>query len=185
MDDKELLRGLKDADPAALEGAVRRYGAYVTTVIRRRLLGRGEEEDIEEMVSNTFVALWRARGSIRGETLGAWLAAVARREAIHYLRLNRPPRGSEEEYLAAEDEEAGKAYDRKELGILLEEAMGTLEKEDKDIFILHYFASRTVGEIAETLALNPETVKSRLSRGRGKLKNELMKRGYELEDQHE
>ena len=43
-------------------------------------------EDIEELASDVFVALWRASQSLRTEHLRGWLGKVARNQAISFLR---------------------------------------------------------------------------------------------------
>ena len=182
MEDKELLAGLREGSTEALELAIRRYGGYIKSVIMRRIGTQAGTEDVEELVSNTFVTLWKAGKGIRGDRLAGWLAAVARREALSYLRRKRLPGGSEEEYLAAADEEAEEAYSRKELKLLLEDVLETLGEEDRGIFLSFYYRGVAIEEIAGKIGMNPETVKSRLARGRAKLKTALLERGYELED---
>ena len=59
-DDKTILRRLKRGDAAALEAAVRQYSGYVTAVIGNQLGPCAAAEDIEELASDVFVALWRA-----------------------------------------------------------------------------------------------------------------------------
>lgn len=182
MEDKELLAGLREGSTEALELIIGRYGGYVKSVIARRLWGKAEKEDVEELVLNTFVTLWKARKTIKGERLAGWLAAVARNEAAGYLRRKRLPGGSEEEYLAAADASAEAAYKEKELKILLDDALEALGEEDKRILLRFHYDGAAVDEIAEELKMNPETVKSRLRRSRARLKTTLLERGYELED---
>ena len=59
-DDQKILRGLKRQDSAALEAAIRRYSGYVAAVIGNQLGSFAAGEDIEELASDVFVALWQA-----------------------------------------------------------------------------------------------------------------------------
>ena len=75
-DDKTILRRLKRGDAAALEAAVRQYSGYVTAVIGNQLGPCAAAEDIEELASDVFVALWRAPQSLRTEHLRGWLGRM-------------------------------------------------------------------------------------------------------------
>ena len=84
-DDKTILRRLKRGDAAALEAAVRQYSGYVTAVIGNQLGPCAAAEDIEELASDVFVALWRAPQPLRTEHLRGWLGKVARNQAISFF----------------------------------------------------------------------------------------------------
>ncbi len=66
----------------------------------------------------------------------------------------------------------------------LRAAVLAMEERDRDIFLWHYYLCQTVETIARTLDMNPSTVKTRLRRGREKLKKTLREGGYPDEDQH-
>ena len=46
-------------------------------------------EDIEELASDVFVALWQAGRTLQTEHLRGWLGRVARNQAISFLRKQR------------------------------------------------------------------------------------------------
>ena len=50
-----------------------------------------------------------------------------------------------------------------------------MEEPDREIFLRHYFYCQGVAEIALALDMNTNTVKTRLRRGREKLRRELTK----------
>ena len=56
--------------------------------------------------------------------------------------------------------------------------VNNMKQEDKDIFTLYYYNSRTMKEIADILNITEKKVKSRLFRIRQKIKRSLEKRGY-------
>lgn len=56
--------------------------------------------------------------------------------------------------------------------------VNNMKQEDKDIFTLYYYNSRTMKEIADILNITEKKVKSRLFRIRQKVKKFLEKRGY-------
>ena len=54
-----------------------------------------------------------------------------------------------------------------------------LKPLDWKIFVAYYYQYKKVNEIAQELQMNPQTVKTRLRRGREVLKKYLIKEGYE------
>lgn len=55
----------------------------------------------------------------------------------------------------------------------LADAIAALRRDEREILLLHAWAELTDSEIADALDLPVGTVKSRLSRGREKLRNQL------------
>ena len=53
-----------------------------------------------------------------------------------------------------------------------------LKPEDREIFTKYYYECMKIEEIAEELQMNPQTIKTRLRRGRETLKQILLKEGY-------
>ena len=78
------------------------------------------------------------------------------------------------------DEEA--AIDRVDAEVRrreLAEALAALRPDEREILLLHAWADLTDSEIAAALGLPPGTVKSRLSRARERLRNQLGAVGQE------
>ena len=154
-DDKTILRRLKRGDAAALEAAVRQYSGYVSAVIGNQLGPCAAAEDIEELASDVFVALWRAS----------------------HLQLVR-----DEDCILVDERDAQKLLEAKERSAFLNAALAALMPEDREIFLRRYYYNQTAGQIAEALHMNPSTVRSRLLRGRQVLRTELQKGDVQIED---
>lgn len=65
---------------------------------------------------------------------------------------------------------------------LVRAALSTLEREDRELFVRRYYYGQTVARAAEEMGLNPSTAKTRLRRGREKLKEHLRKAGFCVEE---
>ena len=61
---------------------------------------------------------------------------------------------------------------------LAREAVDTLGEPDCEIFKRHYFLYQKTEDIAAALGMNGATVRTKLARGRQKLKSYLEERGY-------
>ena len=63
---------------------------------------------------------------------------------------------------------------------LVRAALETLERSDRELFVRHYYYGQTVARAAEEMGLNLSTAKTRLRRGRARLKEYLREVGYEF-----
>lgn len=177
--DKKLLAALRVQDPHGLESAINRYSPYVAGVIRKVLGGFGTQEDLEELASDVFVALWQSAGTLREDSdLKLWLGVVARNRALKHLRGLRLELPLEEEFLPGEEGPPTRFWERQEETQMVREAVSRLEPTDRDIFLRHYFWRQGVRQIAQELNMNESSVKSRLKRGREKLRAILKKEDF-------
>lgn len=64
---------------------------------------------------------------------------------------------------------------RQDQVMLVRGAVDSLEPVDREIFLRHYYWRQTVAQIAEDMQKNQSAVKSRLARGREKLRKILLK----------
>lgn len=175
--DRKLLAALQAQNPQGLEDAIHRYSPYVAGVIRRALGQLGTREDLEELSSDVFVALWKSAGTLREDSnLKLWLGVVARNRALKHLRSLRLELPLDDGLLPADlQQEPSRFWERQEEARQVRQAVLSMEPPDQDIFLRHYFWRQSVDRIAGELGMNPSTVKSRLKRGREKLRNKLKK----------
>ena len=171
MTELTALRALKKGSEEALEWFIDRYTGYVAAVVNNIIGGSHSWEDVEEVCSDAFVALWQSAEHIRGSSVKGWLARVARNKALDALR----KKGEEALPLEADciilsvpgpEDEVSKACDR----FAVQEAVLAMPHPDREIFLRHYFYFQSVGEIASAMDIPENTVKTRLRRGREKLK---------------
>ena len=159
-----MWRALRRGDPRGLEELMSRYTPYVAAVAARVLPGR--PQDWEELTADVFLSAWEHRKALRPEQIRGWLGKVARNRALNRLRASR-------EVLALEEREQAE---------LVRRALGELERPDRELFVRHYYYGQTVARAAEEMGLNPSTAKTRLRRGREKLKEHLRKAGFCVEE---
>lgn len=174
MKEEWILRKMRQADPAGLEALMDRYIPYVSTVVWNILRSHMPKEDAEEIVSDVFLAAWDQAADIKPGYARQWLGAVARNKAKNRLRLMGHDLPLEEDVLEIPDEftpvtKAEKAEERRQV----RRAVNSLGEPDREIFLRHYFFAQTVAEIGSCMRLNESTVKTKLRRGRQKLKEML------------
>lgn len=178
MTDEQLIRKMKRGDPAGLEALMDRYIPYVSAVVWNILRHCMNREDAEEVVSDVFLAAWDQAADLRPNALKAWLGSVARHKAWNRLRTQGFELPLDEDILELPGAESPeKNLTRKEEAKLVRRAVDSLGEPDREIFIRHYFHAQTVQEISQVMCMNESTVKTKLRRGRGKLKDILTRWG--------
>lgn len=169
---KRLLRQIARRDEAALECAIRRYSAYVYTVVHNRGRGLLPSEDEEEICSDVFLALWDHAAEIFPPTLKSWLGCVARNRCVDALR-KRQLAVSLDECLSVDFGAAFESISDIERRICVRQALESLNTQDRELFYRFYDLCQTTNEIAAAMSLNPATVRTRLKRGREALRRQL------------
>lgn len=83
IDEQKLLHKLKKKDRGSLEKIIKRYTPYVSAVVYHTIGGAAAYEDIEEVISDAFIALWKNAAAIDEEkgSMRSYLGAIARNAA--------------------------------------------------------------------------------------------------------
>lgn len=181
MDEAKLAKRLAAGDRRALDRAMEYYTPYVSAVVWRALGPGAPREDVEDVVADAFLALWEHAGQVEPGKLRPWLGRVVRNKALNRLRALGGELPLEEDWLALEpDRRPGpaEAVEQAERAELIRALLNGLSPQDRAIFLRHYYYGQTAADIGAALAMPPSTVKVRLHRGRKKLKELLMERGY-------
>ncbi len=171
--DKRLIQLLAADDTAALSHIIGKYTNYVATVIYNQLGAFASQEDAEELTANVFVALWQNRSRLKTTRLRGWLAATARNEARSHLRKKRLLTVPPEDVVLVSDDIAEKLAEAHERARFIQNAIFAMGWPDREIFLRYYYYDQKISEIADEMDMNAETVKSKLRRGREKLKSRI------------
>ena len=165
--DVELLDAWRGGDPAAGEELVSRHWASISGFFRSKI-----GDDGADLISQTFLACVEGRDRIEGDNVKAYLFAVARRRlADHFRKRARSP---------ALDFNASSVIDlgtgpathvsRRQRSELLREGLTRIPLDDQIALELAYFEGLSTKDIAAILEIPENTVRSRLSRARDKLR---------------
>lgn len=181
--EQRLAAALKKGDTSALAKIIDGYAGYVCAVIRNFSRGAFTEEDIDELCGDVFFGLWEHREGIDVELgLKAYLSAISRNAVKNRFRSAKPPTVDIEELELADDFSVEYKAELNELMRELDSLIKALSDEDREIFMRFYFYGQKSSEIAIIMDTAEGTVRSRLSRTRAKLREELRNRGFDYEE---
>ena len=158
------------------------YNPYVSTIVYNIIGVTMGSSEIEEIVSDTFYILWINAHCVQRGKVKAYLAAVARNKAKEYLRKCGREVPLEEDIILVADDDPAHEITEQEQARFLREAVLAMPFPEWEIFYRYYYYYQPVAAIAEEMGINLSTVKTKLHRGRKKLKEILIKGGYPVEN---
>lgn len=174
MHEQATLERLRQRDPDALDQLTKQYNSYVCTVLSKVLQGVGTWSDVEELSNDVFLALWRSAASVEPGKLKAWLGVVARNKARSWLRTRRDlPMDLDEIELPDDSLPLEEEAQRRELARAVRKAIDGMRATDRQIFMRYYYDLQPAEVIAQELHMAPASIRSRLSRGRERLRKVL------------
>ena len=132
------------------------------------------QSDVEETVSDVFLALWNNSHKIKPGMTRAYLGSIARNQAKKKLRKQGLSLELEENILTIETANPEQELVQREQRKLVNQSILAMGHPDREIFLRHYYYGQTIPVICRQMHLTPSAVKSRLKRGREKLKATLI-----------
>lgn len=185
-EDADLVRGFQGGDESAFDALVLRHKDRVFRLCYRIL---GDYDEANDSAQEVFVRAYRAMRGFRGDAAFstwlyriAWNACANKVGSAGYLRRGRmvrldQPSGDDGDGPPREVRDGApspaEALDRKERALRVREAIGSLPEDQRAAVVLRDMEGLPYGEIAEIAGCGVGTVKSRLSRGRDRLKELL------------
>ncbi|MCA9969876.1 MAG: sigma-70 family RNA polymerase sigma factor [Anaerolineales bacterium] len=193
MDEAALIAQAQRGDVPAYNRLVLHYQELAYNVAHRIM---GEPQSAEDVTQESFVAAYQALNRFRGGSFKSWLLRIVTNRCYDELRRHkRRPQSSldeltedNESFAFLRSPDAGPEAQRQqvELAQAIEQCLQALPDEQRIAAVLCDVEGYDYNEIAGILSVSLGTVKSRISRARGKLRDclqqfqELLPRAYRL-----
>ena len=175
-----LIKKLKNHDHAAFEKLVHKYLPLVSTVVYNSGGSKLTKEDMEEVISDVFVTLWRNTDKIIEGKLKGYLCSIARTKTLDKLYYIKEPPLDIDDLQLEDDFYVEGIAEANETADVLQQLISEIPEPDREILIRYYYYRQTAATIAERLEIKLPTVKSKLQRTREKLRKKLTERGYSV-----
>ena len=183
MDDKELVDLYFARSEAAIEQTEKKYGALCRTVAMNIL---GNRQDAEECVNEAYLGAWNTIPPQKPEPFRTYLLRIVRNRSLSRFRSNTARKRDSNFAVALEELEGilssplsvEDQVTAKELSLLLERFLETLDKKSRIMFVRRYWFGDPVSMIAARSSMRPNAVSVHLLRTRSKLRSFLEKEGY-------
>lgn len=176
LDESREIERAKQGHDDAYEALVRRYQQLA---FRTAYLITGDAAEAEDAAQTAFIKAYAALDRFRaGAPFRPWLLTIVANEARNRRAVTR--RRPALTLSAVADRPSGETTSSPEVMALaadqrrrLLEALNSLGEEDRAVIAYRYFLDLSEAEMAALLGCRPGTVKSRLSRALGRLRDRL------------
>lgn len=169
MGEKEIVERIRHGDTRLFATVVKSHSAGIFA----KGLSLVKREDLaKEITQQAFVRVYTRLGDWRGQSLNAWITAIAMHLALNALDKERRRRTEElDEEALHQAEEYSEEHEL--LLQRLENSISELPTNDQDIVRLYYYEKRKTDNIASKLGMSKSNVLVRLHRIREQLKKKL------------
>ena len=156
------------------------YYSYIYIVVKNGISINISQEDMEEIISDTFVAFWKNSKYLRKDLLvKPYLKGIAKNLIKNKYRNNNINVSIENyENTLVEDFDIDDILESNEKNELIIDTLKTLNKNEYSIFMMYYYEGKNIKEISKELNLSVSNVKTILHRVRKKIKRNLEDGGY-------
>jgi RNA polymerase sigma factor (sigma-70 family) len=179
----EAVKSVQNGEKQAFETLYGEFSqlAYFTAV---KLLNNNQHE-AEDAVQEAFIKVYQKIGELKDpQAFPAWFKRIVVNHCTDVLIASKPTISTEEveelDFIEETDDSLipDKSLDNAETARLIMEIIDKLPEPQRVCILCYYYEQLSVSEIAESLAVSENTIKTRLSLGREKIRKAL----EELED---
>ena len=181
FDESLCIRNAQQGDEKAFHQLIHTY--YITVERFARQIGV-REEDLQDVTQEVFIKVYRFLNKYSRGKFSTWLYSVTLNVSKDFFRKNNREKTKVEKSIKS----APQSYyvenmDLSEDAHLLHVTLHSLDEKYRIPIVLFYFHDASIKEISAIMKVTEGTVKTRLKRGKDRLKTSLEEGGHRYEPQ--
>ena len=170
--DTDLVSAIAERDGGALRELFERHEPWLSVRLSYRC---SDSSTVEEVVQDTFVAVWKTADRYTGEgAVGAWIWGIGIRTLLHAVRPRRALldrlRSQRATVMVSAEDELLVAVEHGDLGV----AFGRLSPELRAVVQATVLDGLTCREAGRLLRIPTGTVKTRMMRAKAEMREALV-----------
>lgn len=177
IDKNNYIQQLQLHNEDALVYVIETYGGLLKSVVHKHLFAMPEKA--EDCLNDVFFGIWEHIGSFdeNRNTFKNWAAAVARYQAIDYLRKYQKElqQTNIEDVVIPKEDAMLERLISQELSEEMESMLGCLNEKDRQLFWKLYVEEQSVEEISRETGMRKSVIYNRLSRGKRRIRTQYLK----------
>jgi RNA polymerase sigma-70 factor (ECF subfamily) len=185
--DNEIIARTLKGETQVFGELVKRYQNFVFSITLRYTPNR---EDAEEIAQDAFIKAFKSLKDFRGDSkFSTWLYTITTTSCLSFLRkkkLDIHSLDNEKVFAVVENQDSGfnsNQMETRSRQTMVNEAIKLLSADDAAILTLFYKGEQSLEEISKVMKIEANTVKVRLHRARGRLKEKMQTHfKHELKD---
>lgn len=180
MDKNETIADFEEENILNIEEVINKYNSYIYTILKNSITN---EEDIEEILSDVFMVLWKNRYKLDGNVnIKAYLIVTTRnliKKKYRKYNMDYEFKDIEEfENKISSYIDIDELIEGNEKAKVIAGLIDKMKEEEKQIFIMFYYQNKKIREISKKLSISEAKVKVTLYRLRKLVKKNFKERGY-------
>ncbi|MEE8443189.1 MAG: sigma-70 family RNA polymerase sigma factor [Dehalococcoidia bacterium] len=180
-DESHLIQRSQQGELDAFNQLVERYQGHVYNLALRMLSDEGRAEDAAQ---ETFISAYRAIGGFRGGSFRSWILRIVANTSRDFLRAAKVRQSislealeiTQASTLTSTEESPEDHALRLELGRSIQQGLEALSHDHRLVLVLVDIQGFSYEEAARIAQTSVGTVRSRLSRARGQMRDLLRER---------
>lgn len=180
MKNKEILGDFIVNNELDIDMLVNKYYEYIYSIVKNSINTVITNEDIEEIISDTFLAVWKNYNALKREMLiTPYLVGVTKNIIKNKYRTTKIDysisdyEGTLKDIISIEE-----LYEEKEQNQIMINTLKTVKTQAYQIFIMFYYNNMKIKDISKELNVSESKVKVELYRIRKEIKKNLKNGGY-------
>ena len=181
-DDQTIIQLYWDRNEEALAETAEKYGSFCSSIAENIL---HDMEDVKECVNDTYLKTWNSIPSNRPRIFPAFLGKIVRNLSFNRYKYSRTAKrgGGQISVVLDElaecipDKDAIIDFEGNELAEAMNDFVASLSERDRNVFVMRYWYTDSIGKIASELHLSENNVSVILARLKTKLRAHLAERG--------
>jgi len=170
MDDQRLVQEVLEGKSDAFKELIKRYQRLVAGIVFRYV---DDVRDREEIAQDIFIKIHEKLSGFKFQSkLSTWIATIAYRESVSFLRKKKKYREEDLENVVIS--ESDNLFEKEDIRVFLYEMIDRLPDTYGLVLKLYHIEGFSYPEIVEVLDMPEGTVKNYLFRARKKLKDILL-----------
>lgn len=184
MDDLQIIELYFARDEHAIKETESKYGKLCFRVAKNIL---SDDEDSEECVNDTFLAVWNKIPPTRPNNFKAFICKITRNLSLKKLEFSNAGKRSANAVISLSeieeilpDNRIASGVEEEELGKLISAFLWSEKEDARNVFLRKYWFFDSVSDIAKRYSFSESKVKSMLFYTRNRLQEFLKKEGIEI-----
>lgn len=171
-----FIKQLRLHNEQALVYVIDEYGGLLMAVIRKHLFYLPERQ--EECFDDVLLKIWQNISSFNEEknTFRNWAAAVAKYQAIDYLRTYRQELQTVdiEDTVIVQEDKVLAGMIEKEISMEVQKMLECLKPRDRELFYKLYVEEKSMEQVSAETGTKQAVIYNRVSRGKKKLRKTIL-----------
>ncbi len=179
--ENKTIADFEEKESLNIEAIIEYYHRYVATILENCMSNR---QDIEEVLADVFVILWKNYEKLdKNVEVKPYLVGITKnlvRKKYRKMNMEKIAENLEDyEEKVSDYIDIQVLVEENEKSKLVQKAIEDMKGEEQQIFVMFYYQSRKIKEIAEELGISQGKVKVTLHRLRKVVRKKLKERGYD------